>query len=263
MPPTKSLFLPVLLLPLLLCGCPSHRPVPPTNPPPKPLKHGSRFNYKAYTVRKGDTLISIGRRFGVPWQEIQRANDASPHDLRIGQILLIPLHARDGDVEEPTSPASPDKPPSSIPPSISTEGSIRKLSGGDPSARWWWPTTGHVSRHYKERFRGFPEPGVGIAAERGAQVHAVGSGRVICVIHRPSAAHRGWGNVVAIDHGGEMVSWYGFLDRIEVEEGDRVQKGQAIATVGTSGANHEPELALRFFRDERPINPLPHLPGHP
>lgn len=251
---TRSLMAAAVLLSLLLLGCPSHPPVPEV--PEETEIEESRFDYKAYSVKKGDTLISIGRRFEVPWQEIQRTNDASPNDLKIGQILLIPLHAR-RQKAEPAAPEKPTRPEAPAPPASTSPETLHR---GKPSARWWWPTSGTVSRRYGQEIRGFAEPGIGISAPRGTKVHAVAAGRVVCVIHRPSAGNRGWGDVVAVEHPQNMVSWYAYLDKISVEEGDRVEKGQAIATVGASGAARKPQLALRFFRNERPVDPLNYLP---
>ncbi len=70
----------------------------------------------------------------------------------------------------------------------------------------------------------------------------------------------GWGNVISIRHAGDIVSWYGYLDRILIREGQKIRKGQRIGTVGSSGAAAAPELAVRFFRNERPTDPLPLLP---
>jgi LysM repeat protein len=46
---------------------------------------------QTHTVVRGDTLYLIGRRYGVSWRTIQRANgDIRPQDLRVGQRLTIP-----------------------------------------------------------------------------------------------------------------------------------------------------------------------------
>jgi hypothetical protein len=46
---------------------------------------------RTHTVAAGETLFGIGRRFGVPWQEIQRLNGiADVTLLRVGQVLRIP-----------------------------------------------------------------------------------------------------------------------------------------------------------------------------
>ena len=71
------------------------RPTPPPvayNPPPKP-KPVTRPTPKPsvrHTVVKGDTLYSLGRRYGTSVGAIQRANGISGTTIRIGQKLRIP-----------------------------------------------------------------------------------------------------------------------------------------------------------------------------
>jgi LysM repeat protein len=46
---------------------------------------------RTYTVRSGDTLLAIARRFATTVRAIRDANGiADPARLRIGQVLLIP-----------------------------------------------------------------------------------------------------------------------------------------------------------------------------
>jgi LysM repeat protein len=46
-----------------------------------------------YTVRPGDTLLAIGLRYGVEWQDIAHANGMGEKDvLRVGKVLKIPGH---------------------------------------------------------------------------------------------------------------------------------------------------------------------------
>lgn len=58
----------------------------PSLPRPEEIKHA------AYTVKKGDTLASIGKKFGVDWQAIASYNKLTKNSvLRVGQQLLIPI----------------------------------------------------------------------------------------------------------------------------------------------------------------------------
>jgi LysM repeat protein len=56
-----------------------------------PITHATGI-YRApyYTVAWGDTLSSIGQRFGVPWQDIATANGIKDTLVYAGQTLLIP-----------------------------------------------------------------------------------------------------------------------------------------------------------------------------
>lgn len=47
-----------------------------------------------HVVQRGDTLYSLGRRYGVPWQTLMAYNNLhDPTDLDVGQVLRIPAHA--------------------------------------------------------------------------------------------------------------------------------------------------------------------------
>jgi LysM repeat protein len=51
-----------------------------------------------HVVQRGDTLYSLGRRFGVPWQTLMTYNNLSdPTNLNVGQILRIPAEAGTAD----------------------------------------------------------------------------------------------------------------------------------------------------------------------
>ena len=54
------------------------------------------------------------------------------------------------------------------------------------------------------------------------------------------------GNLLVIDHGGGLRTWYGRLDQISVQEGESVSAGQEIATAGRSGMPTSPGLGLYF-----------------
>ncbi|MDQ7039123.1 MAG: LysM peptidoglycan-binding domain-containing M23 family metallopeptidase, partial [Aquificota bacterium] len=47
--------------------------------------------YITYRVRRGDTLEKIGRKFGVSWKSIKRANGLRSDIIRVGQKLKIPV----------------------------------------------------------------------------------------------------------------------------------------------------------------------------
>ena len=249
--PRALLVLVALLAAALSTGCPTL----PKEAEPQPIV-GPKLRYEVYYVRKDDTLASIGRRYGVPWVKIQEHNPGvSPSELRIGLPLLIPLHER-------TAPPQPDPPatPAPNPAGELISVSRQALHRGKPSHSFWWPTEGKVARPYGGSVRGFWEAGIGLSAPAGTEVCAVADGQVICCVRAGRSPKPGWGNVISVRHSGKVVSWYGYLDRIMVKEGEAVKKGQGIGTVGSSGAAERPELALRFFKNERPVNPLDYLP---
>jgi 2',3'-cyclic-nucleotide 2'-phosphodiesterase/3'-nucleotidase len=62
--------------------------------PVKPIAENTpkADNKKAYVVAKGDTPLSIARKFKVPFDDLLAANKIEdPHKLKIGQKLVIPV----------------------------------------------------------------------------------------------------------------------------------------------------------------------------
>ena len=104
--------------------------------------------------------------------------------------------------------------------------------------------------------------GVDYAAPSGTPVRAVADGVV---------TFRGWGggggNTLKIKHAGNLVTGYlhlrGFAKGIAV--GTRVQQGQLIGYVGSTGTSTGPHLDYRIWKNGTPINPLkvPQEPTEP
>ena len=106
-----------------------------------------------------------------------------------------------------------------------------------------WPAEGRISGVYGSQrvLNGkarAPHLGVDIAAPKGSLVVAAADGVV-------SLAYNGMffsGNVMVIDHGLGLGSIYAHLERLLVKEGQRVEQGQPIATVGATGRVTGPHL---------------------
>ena len=79
--------------------------------------------------------------------------------------------------------------------------------------------------------------GIDIAANKGVPVKATNSGRVILSRYLILT-----GNTVLIDHGYGIISWSYHMDTLAVKEGDEVEKGQIIGTVGSTGFSTGPHL---------------------
>lgn len=84
---------------ILITGCASSMPAPVENrnaqktstSPSKPMKNtGSDWRPDSYTVKKGDTLYSIGLNHGLDYREIAAANNIyEPYTINIGQKLSL------------------------------------------------------------------------------------------------------------------------------------------------------------------------------
>ena len=96
-----------------------------------------------------------------------------------------------------------------------------------------------------------PHLGVDFAARRGTPLLAVNSGRVIF-----SGWKGGYGKVVKIKHRSGYVSLYAHQSRIRVKRGQKVNKGQVIGYVGSTGRSTGPHLHFGLYKNQRAINPL-------
>ena len=92
--------------------------------------------------------------------------------------------------------------------------------------------------------------GVDYGAPTGTRVWSVADGTVI----RAGWAG-GYGNLVAIRHGGNLVSKYGHLSRIHVRVGQRVSQRQVIGRVGSTGRSTGPHLHFELVLNGKSINP--------
>ncbi len=104
-----------------------------------------------------------------------------------------------------------------------------------------------------------PHTGVDFAAPKGTPVHAVADGVVI---------FKGWGggggNTLKIKHANNMQTGYLHLSGFAkgIAQGSRVQQGQLIGYVGSTGTSTGPHLDYRVWKGGKPINPLK-IPSEP
>jgi murein DD-endopeptidase MepM/ murein hydrolase activator NlpD len=81
------------------------------------------------------------------------------------------------------------------------------------------------------------------------------NGRVKKVVHSSS----GHGNRVTVDHGNGYKTFYAHCDRILVSEGQKVARGDLIATVGSTGHSTAPHLHYEVIRDSRYVDPREYI----
>jgi len=93
--------------------------------------------------------------------------------------------------------------------------------------------------------------GLDISARRGTPVIAPADGVVVF-----TGVSGGLGKTVRIAHGLGYTTVYGHLDRIEVEPGEEVQRGQKIGALGNSGRSTGPHLHYEVHVDGEAVNPL-------
>jgi len=100
--------------------------------------------------------------------------------------------------------------------------------------------------------------GITFSANEGEQVHAVAAGRILY-----SGYFKGYGMVIAIDHGDNYITLYGYNQTLLQKVGTLVQQGQAIALAGKSGGQKESRLYFELNHKGKAQNPLNWLSKKP
>ncbi len=121
------------------------------------------------------------------------------------------------------------------------------LPGGRITAGWGEmkdPWSGELREH----------EGIDVAANTGTPILAPRTGRVeiATTSYQPSAAY---GTVVILDHGEGLKSFYAHLGTLEVEEGQRIERGEMIARVGSTGRSTGPHLHFEAWVAGSQIDP--------
>ena len=100
--------------------------------------------------------------------------------------------------------------------------------------------------------------GVDIASTAGEPIKAVAAGVVTTARTKP-----GYGVTVEINHGKGYSTRYAHALEARVKVGDRVRKGDVVATVGSTGRSTGAHLHFEVLRDEESVNPRKYLRASP
>ena len=123
-----------------------------------------------------------------------------------------------------------------------------------------WPVKdGWVSSKYGYRIDPFSgkrsfHTGVDIATKSGVPIHAVAAGVVTVSREKP-----GYGVMVEVNHGNGYVTRYAHALAANVVTGDRVEKGDVVAVVGSTGRATGAHLHFEVLHDGKAVNPLKYI----
>ncbi|WP_369426116.1 M23 family metallopeptidase [Croceibacterium aestuarii] len=110
------------------------------------------------------------------------------------------------------------------------------------------PFTGGAAMHAGLDFRG----------PRGTPIHAAADGVVSFV-----GQIRGYGNVVEIRHGNGLLTRYAHMSGFKTKKGTRVDAGDVIGLIGSTGRSTGPHLHFEVRINGRAVNPRPFLESAP
>jgi lipoprotein NlpD len=200
-----------------------------------------------HVVRSGETLFTIAWRYGRDHRDLARWNRLGDGSLIYpGQVIQLNPPAGTRTARQTPRPAA------ETPPSRRAE-SLPSIPA-EPPPPWTWPTSGSVV----VEFGGRPGSGTGVLIDgrAGQPVQAAAAGRVVY----SGGGLIGYGQLIIIKHNDTYLSAYGHNASLLVREGEAIEKGQRIATMG-EGPGREPRLHFEIRRNGKPVDPRQYLPA--
>jgi lipoprotein NlpD len=280
-----------VLVSFLLFGCASQFPAPVDGE----RKKISKECPDVYTVKKGETIFSISLKCGFNYKKLALSNGLKkPYFVKPGdQIRFDLLRKNKSKVSEDqnkenqtnTIPFEEDKiieDNTFINDEISQQDSGVEFQFGDPiqinqpkvirevyskksikkskklsalkaknQKNWQWPTDGELTSSFNNAS---DKKGIEILGLEGQEIRSVAKGKVIYV----GEDLAGYGKLTIIKHDNNVLSVYGHQQSILITEGQTVQAGQSIGTMGNTGAD-EVKLLFEIRKDGESIDPVKFL----
>ena len=189
-------------------------------------------NRISHVVNKGETLWELSKLYSVPLKDLIEHNNMRYDTIFPGQRLSIP-------VKDPRALAA--------------------LFSRQRRQSFARPVQGRVTSPFGWRVhpilnRRLFHTGVDIAAPAGTTISSIAPGTITF-----AGWLRGYGRVVVVKHSSGLSSRYAHCQDIKVEVGQRVNTGDKLATVGTTGLATGPHVHLEIRRNGRPINPADYV----
>ncbi len=237
-----------------------------------------------YTVRPGDSLYAIAARHKVKVIDLQRANDISDATkVKPGMVLRLPSRqgtatagtpatALQGETVQPETrivrvvPAAGASPPGvKVLNGQETQGRLAAADAGATATdatpanaqptKLRWPVKGRVVQGFGARADGSHNDGLDIAVPAGTEVAAAEGG----VVAYAGNEVKSYGNLILIRHDNGWVTAYAYNDKLLVQRGDRVKRGQSIAKAGKTGAADQPQVHFEVRVGSKPVDPVGYL----
>lgn len=114
------------------------------------------------------------------------------------------------------------------------------------------PISGTITSRYgvSSRIRKSTHTGLDIATSSGTPIKVMAEGTVTCASYQGS-----YDNLVKINHGNGVETWYGHTSKMYVKVGQKVNAGDVIASVGSTGNSTGPHLHLEIRLNGNHVNP--------
>jgi murein DD-endopeptidase MepM/ murein hydrolase activator NlpD len=125
-----------------------------------------------------------------------------------------------------------------------------------------WPVEGKLDSGFGGRRNPFGGPGYefhygqDIETSTGTPVRCAAEGTVVF-----AGWQNGYGQVVIVDHGEGVTTRYGHLSKIGANVGQRLNRGELLGEVGSTGRSTGPHLHYEVRINDTPVDPVTYLPG--
>lgn len=225
--------------------------------PPYNLNVGQTLRLPAaqyHIVKKGDTLYSIAREHNLDVASLTRKNNLqAPYTLYVGQKLALSGSVSGTSYKQSAVKSATNKT------SVSNKRASRTSNYTPPknrTAKFMWPVKGTVISGFGVIGKGRKNDGINIKAARGTAVKAADKGTVAYAGNEL----KGFGNLILIKHPDGWITAYAHNDKLLVRKGQKVIKGEKIATVGSTGGVNSPQLHFEVRAGKKAVNPRKYLP---
>ena len=189
-----------------------------------------------HKVLKGETIYSISRKYDVDRYQLSKVNKlTSENKIFVGNRLFIPSTKKILKKEKITV----------------NKKKIIKKNNQNNSIFFQWPVNGNVILNYGMIKPGLHNDGINIKAKKGENVLASSGGKIIYAGNEIP----GYGNLVLIKHSDNWITAYAHLEKIFLDKGTTVNKGENIGTVGSSGNVKIPQLHFEIRKGKKALNP--------
>ncbi|SFI67179.1 M23 family metallopeptidase [Thermoflavimicrobium dichotomicum] len=223
------------------------------------LQTGQKLNIpilrKWIRVRMGETLESLAEKYQITKELILHLNPELQKSKQayVGQWIAVPQLIDPAKSHKPNGRANQGK-AKILPMQEKREAVavVKQESEKQSSYVFQWPVDGQITSNFGWR-NGRQHKGIDIwnAARSKTPIHSSLGGVVVRAGYAGS-----YGNLVVVDHGGGWVTYYAHLSRIHVHKGQKVDTGQLLGMMGSTGDSTGYHLHFEVRKNGQAINPL-------